>query len=89
MKDLEQLETTYSTRSFIIYLQEGCATQRSLERKKKELKSEVGQESYDGQVQLLETGLNRYLHQISKRVKAMDKHIHRIHPERFSLFNAD
>lgn len=81
MKDLEKMETDYSIKSFIDVLRESCITRKTLEQDRDELQKESGMYSYDGQVMVMETKLNKFLKHIDKKIEDMDAHIHKIHPD--------
>lgn len=81
MKEIDKIETKYSTHEFMAFLKQGCRDFKELERNKASLKAGIGQESYDGQILILESYIHKFLKHIDKRVKAIDKHIHKIHPD--------
>ncbi len=82
MKDIEKFEGDYDLKGFISFLRESCTTRNQLERDKEDLKNEVGMYSYDGQVMMLETEVSKFLNRIDKRILAINKHIHHIHPDK-------
>lgn len=86
MKDIERFEGDYDLKGFIAFLRESCITRNQLERDKETLKKEVGMYSYDGQVMMLEAEVNKYLKKIDKRILAINKHIHHIHPDKVRPF---
>lgn len=86
MKDIEKFEGDYDLKEFISFLRESCITRNQLERDKDDLKNEVGMYSYDGQVMMLETEVNKFLNKIDKRILAINKHIHHIHPDKVKPF---
>lgn len=80
MKDIAKFEQEYDVRGFISFLRESCVTRNELERDKQDLKKEVGMYSYDGQVMMLETDLQKFMKKIDKRIVAINEHVHKIHP---------
>lgn len=86
MKDIEKFEGDYDLKAFISFLRESCTTRNQLERDKETLKKEVGMYSYDGQVMMLETEVNKFLSKIDKRILSINKHIHHIHPDKVKPF---
>ena len=86
MKDIEKFEGDYDLKGFISFLRESCITRNQLERDKEDLKKEVGMYSYDGQVMMIETEVNKFLGKIDKRILAINKHIHHIHPDKVKPF---
>lgn len=86
MKDIEKFEGDYDLKEFIAFLRESCITRNELERDKENLKNEVGMYSYDGQVMMLETEVNKFLNKIDKRILSINKHIHHIHPDKVKPF---
>lgn len=88
LKEIGQFEEEYGIKSFMNFLRESCVTRNDLEKNKADLKNEVGMYSYDGQIVVLETDIHRFLKHIDKRVVSIDKHLHKIHPDRFQLGGA-
>ncbi len=85
LKDINNFEDKYSNKAFLDFLRESCVTRNDLERNKEDLKGEMGINSFDGQVLVLESGLNKYLKHIDKRIVAIEKHMHMIHPDRIGI----
>jgi len=79
IKDIEKFESQYSMRKFLVHLKEECVTQKEIEKNKVYTKNEVGEESYDGQILLLENELHKYIKHITKRVDTIRKHVHHLH----------
>ncbi|WP_424963407.1 hypothetical protein [Ekhidna sp.] len=80
MKDIAKFEEDYDVKGFISFLRESCITRNDLERNKEDLKNEVGMYSYDGQIVILETDIQKFMKKIDKRIIAINDHIHKIHP---------
>ncbi|MEP1035552.1 hypothetical protein [Ekhidna sp.] len=85
LKDINNFEAKYSTKGFLDFLRESCITRNDLEKNKEDLKKDIGMNSFDGQVLVLESGLTKYLKHIDKRILAIEKHMHMIHPDRIGL----
>jgi hypothetical protein len=85
MHEIGQFEEEYGIKNFMSFLREGCVTRNDLEKNKADLQNEVGMYSYDGQIVVLETDIHRFLKHIDKKVVSIDKHLHKIHPDRFQF----
>jgi len=83
LDEIEKLEEEGGIKEFIHFLRNSCITRNDLEKNKVNLKNDLGMYSYDGQIVVLETDIHRFLTQIDKRVISIDKHLHKIHPDRF------
>lgn len=83
MKEIEKMEEEGGIKEFMSFLRESCITRNDLEKNKGDLKNEVGMYSYDGEIVVLEADIHRFLSHIDKRVISIDKHLHKIHPDRF------
>ena len=78
-KEIEKFESEYSTTNFMIKLKEECKFRREIEHDKKYSKNDIGANSYDGQILLLETDLRKYIKHIASRLEHIDKHVHKLH----------
>jgi hypothetical protein len=85
LKELEKMEEEGSIKEFMSFLRGSCVVRNDLEKKKDDVKNDVGMYSYDGQIVILETEIHRFLTHIDKRVISIDKHLHKIHPDRFQF----
>lgn len=85
LKDINNFEAKYSNEAFLDYLKESCNTRNDLERNKDNLRRDMGMNSFDGQVVVLESGLNKFLKHIDKRIVSIEKHMHMIHPDRIGI----
>lgn len=79
IKDIEKFEDGYSMKKFIHFLHDECIDRNDIEKHAKELKSEIGSESYSGQIYILENELNKYVKHITTRVDHIRKHAHHLH----------
>ena len=81
LKDIEEFEAEYDMYSFLKFLSTECVDLKKLDKKKRELEDEIGQESYDGKKYVLINETSKYIHHITKRVDLLQKHVHRLHIE--------
>lgn len=81
LKDIEKFEKQYSMKEFIAFLYDECQGISEIERNREDLEDEIGQESYDGRILVIETELAKYIHHITKRVDAVRDHVHHLHIE--------
>ena len=58
-----------------------CRERRDVEKEKRDLEANLGQDSYAGQQQLVESTLYRYVHHVTYLVDHIRKHIHHLHLE--------
>lgn len=79
IKDIEKFEEGYSMRKFIHFLHQECKDQKEIEKNAEDLKSEIGSESYSGQIYILEIELNKYIKHITQRVDHIRNHAHHLH----------
>ncbi|MEL7148324.1 MAG: hypothetical protein AAFO69_18265, partial [Bacteroidota bacterium] len=84
LKDIKKFETKYSPRNLIEFLHEECRFRRDIEKNKDESKTSFGAESYDGQITILETELQKYVKHVTKLVAHINKHSHHLHLEKYS-----
>jgi hypothetical protein len=76
---IEAFETKYKASNFSKTLSEECSDQRSLEKNSDELRNDIGMNSYDSQVILLEATLDKYVKNITKLMDHINDHIHHLH----------
>ncbi|MCP4457945.1 MAG: hypothetical protein GY816_07975 [Cytophagales bacterium] len=77
--DISKFEQEYSMKAFLKFLNSECASLHKIERHRKDLENDIGNESYDGQIYVLLTEMGKYLHHITKRVDLLRKHVHHLH----------
>lgn len=77
--EIEKFESEYSTTAFIIKLKDECKFRKEIERNKEESKNDFGMNSYDGQILVLETDLQKYVKHIDSRLEHIDDHVHKLH----------
>lgn len=76
LKDIHKFEEKYGVKSFLEHLKSNCIMYREIESDKEASQKDTGVYSYDGQKLILETELNTYMKHVSKRVEAIEKHLH-------------
>jgi hypothetical protein len=79
IKEIESFETGYGPKNFIHFLKEECDGQKALEKQSEDLKTAMGEESYDGQAYVIEVEMRRYVKHLTKRVDNIRKHVHHLH----------
>ena len=83
IKQIEALEAEYSIKEFTKFLHVECKDRRALEKERDELKGNLGQDSYGGQQQIIESTLHRYINNVTYLVDHIRKHIHHLHLEEY------
>ncbi len=78
IKEIEQFENEYNTKSFIHFMSQECKASREIEKDSKYTRNEVGETSYSGQIYILETELFKYVKQITQRVDKIRIHVHHL-----------
>lgn len=81
LADIEKFEKEYSMKAFVQFLYEECQGMSDIEKHKKEIRDDIGEESYDGKRYILETEIAKYIHHITKRVDVIREHVHHLHIE--------
>lgn len=81
LKQIEEFEKKYKADSFSKKLKDECLGQRQLEKNYDEIKNDIGENSYDSQVLILEADLKKYVRHISKLMDHIKEHIHHLHIE--------
>ncbi|MFY0599041.1 MAG: hypothetical protein JXR03_05180 [Cyclobacteriaceae bacterium] len=79
IKEIEEFEKEYNMKKFIHFLHQECNDRNDIEKHAEDLKSEIGSESYGGQIYLIENELNKYIKHITTRVDHIRKHVHHLH----------
>lgn len=79
LQEIAEFEGEYGMKNFIDFLHKECANRNDIEKHSEELKNDIGSESYGGQVYLVETELNKFIKQITKRVDNIRQHVHHLH----------
>lgn len=84
LKAIKKFETKYHPKKFVEFLHEECRFRHDIEKNKEESKASFGAESYDGQINLLETELQHYTKHITKLLGNINKYSHHLHLERIA-----
>lgn len=79
LKDIQEMEEEYSVVNFIKSMKETCAYRKKLEGNSDKLRRATGDQSYDGQVLLVEAELRKYLNKIDRLTLRIDDHLHVLH----------
>ncbi|MBV6645640.1 MAG: hypothetical protein KI790_09335 [Cyclobacteriaceae bacterium] len=78
LKEIEKFEQEYSMKKFIHFLHGECTAQKELEHDSKDRRNDLGMESYDSQVILIEAELKKYVKHITKRADQIREHVHHL-----------
>ncbi len=73
LKDIEKFETDFSIKEFLVFLHEECNARNDIERNAKK----TG-ENKDAEAYVLETELNKYVKNITKRIDILREHVHHL-----------
>lgn len=79
LQEISDFEGEYGMKNFFSFLREECKDRNEIEKNAEDLKNDIGSQSYSGQVYLVETELNKYIKQITKRVDNIRKHVQHLH----------
>lgn len=79
LHDISKFEKNYSMKDLIHFLHEECIEKNKIEKDSEELRNDIGENSYDGQIYIVEVELNKYIKHITKRVDVIRKHVHHLH----------
>ncbi|MGB3465132.1 MAG: hypothetical protein WBA74_07680 [Cyclobacteriaceae bacterium] len=83
LKEIKKFEVNYHPSKLRKFLHEECVYRYDIEKEKKDSKNDLGSESYDGQITLLEAELYKYVKHITKLVDHLRKHAHHLHLEKY------
>ncbi|MDI9356896.1 MAG: hypothetical protein QM536_07750 [Chitinophagaceae bacterium] len=82
IKQIEDFEGNYKPKMFLKKLNSECAMRRTLESEyKKGIDNDLGEQSYDEMVVIVESDLRKYIRHITKLVDHIKKHSHHLLPE--------
>lgn len=81
LEDIREFEDHYAMKDLIHFLHQECLEKGKIEKNAKELKNDIGENSYDGQIYLIEVELNKYIKHITKKVDIIRKHVQHLHIE--------
>ncbi|SNT04128.1 hypothetical protein SAMN05421640_2125 [Ekhidna lutea] len=80
MDELFAFSDEHSKAEFISFMRKFCVERNNLEKDKDALKHEVGMYSYDGQILLIETDLNKYMKRMAKGVESINEYVQELAP---------
>jgi len=78
LKEISKFETKYSTHQFLKTLKRECHERHEIEHDKKDTKNDFADNSYSGQIIILESELFKYSRQITKRIEHINKYLHHL-----------
>lgn len=81
LQQIEEFETEFKGPSFLKKLHDECVGRREIEKNADETRNDIGMNSYDGQVLVLEADLNKYVVHITRLVDHIKDHIHHLNIE--------
>lgn len=79
LKDITELEKEYSLVEFKSQLKSSCDFRKEIEKNKDNSKRDFAEDSYDGQILILETEIRKYLKHIDNLVLKIDDHLLMLH----------
>lgn len=79
LKDITELEKEYSIAEFKNQLKNTCDYRKEIEKNKDNSKRDFAEDSYDGQILILETEIRKYLKHIDNLVLKIDDHLLMLH----------
>lgn len=79
LTEIETFEKEYDMQTFLHFLHNECIAVKEIEKSAKETRNDIGEYSYDSQVYRVETELNKFIKQITKRMDHIRKHVHHLH----------
>lgn len=79
LEEIKSFEKEYSMKKFLHFLSEECHDEKDIEKHAEELKNDIGMNSYDGQIYIIETELNKYIKHITKRMDNIRDHVDHLH----------
>lgn len=78
LKDIQKFEEEYGTKQFVHFMNSECKASREIEKNSKDTRNQVGENSYSGQVYVLETELFKYVKHVTHRVDKIRLHVHHL-----------
>jgi len=79
LKEISKFEDKYNMKSFIHFLHDECNARKEIENNAEETRNELAQNSYDAQVYVVETEINKFIKHVTKRVDHIRQHVHHLH----------
>lgn len=81
LAQIEEFEAEFKGPSFMKKLQDECVGRREIEKDYEETKNDIGMNSYDGQITILEADLHKYVAHITKLMDHIKEHVHHLNIE--------
>ncbi|MFK7952489.1 MAG: hypothetical protein AB8B73_06555 [Ekhidna sp.] len=78
LKDIARFEEKYNPKNFALFMRQECNAFKDIESHADDLRNEVGQNSYSGQVYILETELYKYVKHVTASVDRIRQHVHHL-----------
>lgn len=78
LKEISKFETKYSTHQFLKTLKRECHERHEIEHDKKVTRNDFADNSYSGQIIILESELFKYSRQITKRIEHINNYLHHL-----------
>ncbi len=78
LKDIAKFEEKYNPKNFSHFMGQECKAFKDIEKHADDLRNEVGQYSYSGQVYILETELSKYVKHVTASVDRIRQHVHHL-----------
>jgi hypothetical protein len=79
LKDIAKMEEEYSLIEFKNQLKSSCDFRKDIEKNKESSKNDFADQSYDGQILIMETEIRKYLRHIDNLVLKIDDHLLMLH----------
>ena len=78
LRDIARFEEKYNPKNFAHFMGQECDAFKDIESHADDLRNEVGQYSYSGQVYILETELSKYVKHVTSSVDRIRQHVHHL-----------
>ncbi len=85
LEQIRQFEEEYSVKNFIHHLNKECKESKEVEHEKDKTLSDIGHNSYSGQMLNVENATFRYVHHVTKLVDHIRNHVHHLHVDDLSV----
>lgn len=79
LKSIRKFEEEYSIPKFLKKLKQECRERHDVEHDKKYSKNDFADNSYDGQKQIVQLEIKKYMKHITKKIDHIDKYLHHLH----------
>ena len=78
LKEIRKFESKYSTQEFLKTLKRECHERHEIEHDKKLTRNDFADNSYSGQIIILESELFKYSRQITRKIDHINKYLHHL-----------